>query len=103
MSTRAVIKIEGIDYVQVYKHCDGYPKTTLEWLEDFNSDFTKNRGDDPEYKLAQLLRSSARDGDKYDLDQSKYTGWGLQPYNSDVWQEYEYLLKTDGSVEVKEV
>ena len=54
MATRCTIKIEGIDYAKVYKHWDGYPDATLRWLEEFNRNFSKNRGDDPAYKLAQL-------------------------------------------------
>jgi hypothetical protein len=36
MATRAVIKIEGVDYASIYKHYDGYPEGMLPWLKDFN-------------------------------------------------------------------
>ena len=39
MATRCTIIVEGIDSVKVYKHWDGYPEATLEWLQDFNEDF----------------------------------------------------------------
>ena len=98
MATRCTIIIEGIDLVKVYKHHDGYPEATLEWLQSFNEDFTKNRGDDPEYKIAQLLRSSARDSKKYGLDPSEHTGWGVIPKESDAGEEFEYVLHKDGRV-----
>jgi len=104
MATRCTIKIEGVDYAKVYKHWDGYPEATLKWLEDFNRHFTKKRGfDDPQYKFAQLLRSSIRNAKTYELDVSDVTGWGVVPYDADYGQEYEYTLKDDGSVTYKEV
>ena len=103
MATRCTIKIEGVDYAKCYKHFDGYPEATLKWLEDFNKDFNKNRGNDPEYKFAQLLRSSVRNAKKYDLDKSKYTGWGVISYNEYYGEEYEYTLHKDGSVTYKEI
>ena len=102
MSTRCEIKIEGVEYAKVYKHWDGYPEATLKWLEEFNREFTESRGDDTYYKFAQLLRSSIFMGEKFNLDQSKDTGWGVIPYNQSMGTEYCYILKTDGSVEVVE-
>ena len=98
MATRATIKIEGINFAKLYKHFDGYPNATLKWLEDFNKDFFDNRGDDPEYKFAQLLRSSVRDSYRFDLDDSKYTGWGIVDYDAVAGENYEYTLLNDGSV-----
>lgn len=103
MSTNATIKIEGINYAKVYKHWDGYPEATLPWLQDFNRRFTEGRGDDAEYKFAQLLRDSALNADKFDLDNSTTTGWGVIHYDASYGAEYEYVLKKDGSVEVHEV
>ena len=103
MGTRAIIRVEGVNYCEVYKHYDGYPEGTLPWLKSFNADFTAHRGDDVEYKMAQLLRSSIRDADKYPLDKSDYTGWGVIPYGSDYGEEYRYTLRKDGSVDVEEV
>ena len=103
MGTRATIKVEGVNYCKLYKHFDGYTSATLEWLEDFNKDFTVNRGDDPEYKFAQLLRSTVRDQEKYDLDDSQYTGWGVMPYDGGWGEEFQYRLNTDGTVSWNEV
>ena len=100
MATRCSIIVDGIDTVKVYKHWDGHPESTLEWLQDFNQDFAKNRGDDAEYKIAQLLRSSARDAKVYGLDPSKHTGWGILPIDNDAGEEFIYFLHADGSVTV---
>lgn len=100
MSTSALISVEDLDGVYLYKHWDGYPEATLPWLEEFNKDFSKNRGDDPEYKFAQLVRSSERDGDKFELDRSKYTGWGVTTIK-EYGVDYYYILKADGTVEVE--
>jgi len=101
MGTRCLISVEGFCGAKIYKHYDGYPEATLPWLEKFNMDFTKNRGIDPTYKFAQLLRDSVRSEKEFKLDQSKYTGWGVVHYSEDCGQEYEYVLKHDGSVNFK--
>lgn len=98
MATRCTIKIEGVDYAKVYKHWDGYPDATLEWLKHFNENFSKNRGDDPTYKFAQLLRDSIRWCRTYNLDPSQYTGWGVVAFDEDWCEEYEYTLHKDGLV-----
>ena len=100
MATRCSIIVDGIDTVKVYKHWDGNPESTLEWLQVFNKDFTDKRGDDAEYKIAQLLRSSARDAKVYGLDSSKHTGWGILPIDNDAGEEFIYFLHADGSVTV---
>ncbi len=97
MSTRAVIVIPG-QPVMVYKHFDGYPEGTLNWLEHFNINFVRERGDDPEYKLAALLRSSALLAKEFRLDDSAFTGWGVIALGADYGQEYEYTLHPNGSV-----
>jgi len=98
MATPAVIKVEGINYVMLYKHFDGNPEATLQWLKDFNKDFTNNRGVDPSYKFAQLVRSSERDAKKYNLDASKYTGWGV--IETSEYASYVYTLLNTGDVYV---
>jgi hypothetical protein len=102
MATPAKIFVEGIDYAVLYKHFDGYPSSTLPWLEEFNTKFTENRGEDPQYKFAQLLRSTIREEySHYGLDDSLYTGWGVMSPDT-AWGQYEYILHTDGSVSYKE-
>lgn len=98
MATRATIYVDGIDTVKVYKHWDGNPEATLPWLEAFNKAFTEERGDEPDYKFAQLLRSSASDARKYQLDSSPHTGWGVVDISDDVGEEHEYHLLVDGTV-----
>lgn len=102
MATRATIQLEGYKVVKLYKHWDGYPEATLQWLEDFNKDFVENRGDDDSYKIAQLIRSSAFDSEKYGLDDSKYTGWGVVGIDDNCGAEYQYRLMKDGSVVVSQ-
>jgi len=98
MSTNAVIRVEDLD-VELYKYWDGYPEATLEWLKSFHKDFIEKRGVDPQYEFAQLIRSSIRDADKFALDKSHYTGWGVSPKDVSYYN-FLYILKNDGSVEV---
>ena len=101
MSTKAtIIIIEGIEYAKIYQHWDGQPEHTLEYLIAFNEDFYENRGDGPEYKFAQFLRFTARleNVEKYKLDNSLYTGWGVIPFNQYYGQQFEYTLNKDGTV-----
>jgi hypothetical protein len=100
MSTSAVIKIEGVNYASVYKHSDGYPESTLELLEAFNKRFYRERGYDPTYKFAQLLRETVRSGPEYNWDMSTVTGWGVLDYNN--VGDYTYMLNADGTVTVTE-
>jgi hypothetical protein len=102
MATRATIQLEGYKVAKLYKHWDGYPSATLQWLEDFNKDFVENRGDDPSYKFAQLIRSSAFDCEKYELDASRHTGWGVVGFNDDYDADYRYRLMKDGTVQVSQ-
>jgi hypothetical protein len=93
MGTKAIIEVAGIDFASVYQHWDGDPDHTMPWLKAFNNKFTDDRGDDPAYKFAQLLRAKA-----FDLDDSLYTGWGVVPFNAQMGQEYTYTLYGDGTV-----
>ena len=101
MATRCTIKIDGINYAKIYKHWDGYPGGMLDWLNDFNDSFNKNRGHDPEYKFAQCLRFAERNAGEYNLDCTEYTGWGVIPFNDTYGACYEYIL-TDKGVKVIE-
>lgn len=97
MSTNAVIRVEGSKEFELYKHWDGNSEATLEWLQVFNHEFTESRGDDIPYKMAQLIRSSAFDCERFNLDPSRDTGWGLYKRGT-MGYEYLYILKKDGSV-----
>jgi hypothetical protein len=97
MATRATISIEGTKTI-VYKHWDGYPEGMIPWLLKFNSQFSVKRGDDPSYKLAQLLRSSVTMGKEFQLDESEFTGYGVFEKFDDCGQEFSYILFKDGSV-----
>jgi hypothetical protein len=104
MSTNAIIRVEGLGFCALYKHWDGYPKATLPWLEEFNKTFTAERGNDASYKMAQLIRSSERMGDEFDLDRSTTTGWGVvMGVGEGRYKDFIYTLKADGSVEVENV
>ena len=98
MATSAIIKVEGIKFAKVYKHYAGGPDSTLPWLKDFNERFTKQRVDGPEYKFAQLLRSSILEAEQFNLDDSEYTGWGVIEYNIGRCTDFEYTLCKDGTV-----
>jgi hypothetical protein len=102
MATTATIQLEGYKVAKLYKHWDGYPTATLQWLKDFNEDFVEKRGDDASYKFAQLIRSSAFDCEKYKLDESRHTGWGVVGFDSAYNGEYQYRLMKDGTVVVSQ-
>ena len=101
MGTSAIIFVQGVPAVAVYKHWDGYTEATLPWLEKFNKEFTEKRANDPEYKFAQLLRSSVRDAKEFGLDESDDTGWGVVT-TKNANGDFEYHLLSDGTVTVKE-
>lgn len=100
MRTSAVIEVEGVEFAMIYKHWDGQPEATLALLETFNRKFTKDRGNDGEYKIAQLLRETIRSGKRFGYDMSETTGWGIVPFEKDSWADYRYVLNGDGSVSV---
>jgi hypothetical protein len=97
MATRAIIHMDD-KTIGIYKHWDGYPEATLPWLEEFHEDFLKNQGWDPEYELAQLLRSTVRFQKKYGLDNDLYTGWGITTLEDASWIDYVYTLQKDGLI-----
>lgn len=102
MGTHAVIRLEqdnGKDFfAELYVHWDGYPEHMLPWLEEFNLKFTEERGNDEHYKFAQLLRFSSANGEKFNLDPSAYTGYGVGRVGQFTFVEYVYTLKADGLV-----
>ena len=102
MATRATIKIEGVNFAKLYKHWDGYPEGILPWLIKFHKMFLTKRGYDPTYQFAQLLRSSVDYEGEFDLDNSRITGYGIIEYDASAGEEYEYILKKNGCIIVKE-
>lgn len=99
MSTRALIKIEG-GAAAVYKHADGYPEGVLPELKKLRNAFWKERGYDPHYFPAQYLMKVAGADKDYKKD---FLGWAILPADSDVGQEYEYVVKKNGKIFVYEV
>lgn len=100
MSTNAVIRVEGFKVAELYKHWDGHSRETLPWLKEFNERISAEENVLPSEKFAQLLRSSAKDGEKFRLDPSIHTGWGVLPQGRGSYQ-YLYVLKADGTVSVR--
>jgi hypothetical protein len=101
MSTSAIIVVMGLEDICLFKQADGYPSSTLKWLQDFNKRFTQERGHDENYKFAQLVRSSATDAEKYNLFQSEFRGWGIyEP--TEIGYDYKYILKSDGTVTIED-
>ena len=98
MATRAVIELEGMNLVSLYKHWDGYPSATLPWLLHFASE--NGVRSDIDYAFAQLIRSSAFDGEKFGLGQSRSTGWGVIPKGADYGTDFRYVINRDGTVDV---
>lgn len=98
MATRCLINVKGYK-ISLYIHYDGYPKHIIPWLFDFSTRFIENRGNDPDYFLAQLLRDSVYSGEKFGLDESKFTGYGLFAHTRglDVGQEYMYSVDLEKS------
>jgi hypothetical protein len=101
MATRATIEIEGFDEAKIYKHWDGYPEAMLPWLREFHEDFLENRGWDPSYELAQCLRYACKNAKNFGLDDDPYLGWGIVGYHLTYGENYKYILKRDGSIEVQ--
>lgn len=98
MATRAMVKIENYTLCAMYKHWGGSPENMLPFLEAFNKEFTKSRGIANENKMAQLLRATQRLGEKYKLDASIDCGYAIVSVDAHLNQEFEYLLKEDGTV-----
>jgi hypothetical protein len=97
MSVNSCIVIDDAN-CKVYKHWNGYPEEMMGWLVDFHGDFLKSRGYDPEYELAQLLRFAAINAEKYNLDPSMYTGWGVYSKDTEICVDYTYILERGGKV-----
>jgi len=95
MSTSATIEIDGLKNCLLYKHYDGDKAGVLPWLQYFNDFFVSHRKSDPEYKMAQLIRSSERLAYAFKLDDCPITGWGVVPYETAHLHEYHYIVGDD--------
>ena len=100
MATSALIRFQGLPFGAVVRvHWDG--DRLAPWLIAFNKRFAHERGDDPTYKVAQLLRDSVRQADEYKLDPSEFTGWAvMNGSESDDYFDVQhvYTLRRDGEV-----
>jgi hypothetical protein len=89
MSTRAQIKVRGSE-IMIYKHSDGYPSEVIPTLQKVMKQFLIERGNEPDYALAQIMRAFARRDEKRRVERLKkddnfsqyykehrMTGWGL--------------------------
>jgi hypothetical protein len=107
MSTRCQIKVKGSKCI-IYKHCDGYPESengVLYFLKPFTKKFRKERGDDPEYFIAQYLRHLATQEIKEDWRHGKldFFGYGVDTeLHGDISYLYTVNLKT-GKIIVKKM
>jgi len=94
MATRGQIGVKGSD-VLIYKHWDCYPEETLPTLKDTVGVFYEERGNDPEYCVAQIVRAYARRDEERrkerkeraekgeqrvmgNYESPSMTGWGLR-------------------------
>jgi len=103
MSTSCVVTLQDSKIGALYCHWDGFPEAKIEWLSAFNKKFVEERGDDDPYKFAQLIRSSVFDAEKYNLDLSRSTGWGvisMDDVEEFLYCNYHYRLMKDGSVNI---
>lgn len=106
MSTRGQIKVVGSD-VMIYKHSDSYPEGVMPTLKDIVSTFADERGNDPAYALAQIMRAYARrdeeerqailaddeqEGWNSIYEEPHMTGWGLDCVQHG---DIEYLYEVD--------
>lgn len=106
MSTRSQIKVKGSE-VMIYKHSDGYPEGVIPVLKPILERFVAERGNEPDYALAQIMRAFARHDEEYRkkrleeaedeivknmYKQPRMTGWGLDTVRHG---DIEYLYKVD--------
>ena len=100
MATRSTIKIEGNTTSKIYKHFDGYPEAMLPMLQKFNKKF-KNL--DESYKSAQVLMYMAVNSEESGFDAKSGRGFGIVTFSDKCGEEYEYMLKEDGTVTYRKI
>ena len=104
MSTRANIAVEGTE-IKIYKHSDGYPKYMIPRLIKIADKFLENRGDDPHYLPAYILREfkiieEEESKDWYraypdpikSKERNDCLGWGIQTYFS---EDIDFMYKVN--------
>ena len=72
MSTRAQIVVKGNEEAKIYKHSDGYPDGVMPVLTELLQQFIAERGNDPEYCTAQIIRAFARDNEEHRIKQLEH-------------------------------
>lgn len=100
MDNPTVVRVYGVKGIELFIQRAVSQDLVKEWLEEFNMDFNINRGDDPEYKFAQLGRSSVLKAEKFNLDTDDVHGWEVRmPDLKDTdYYDYLYILHSDGTV-----
>lgn len=96
----AVVRVQGLPQVELFVHRVISVDLFEEWLREFNEAFCNERGFDPQYKFAQLLRSSVFDADKFAIDTNCIYGWEVLPQCNieDSSHDYLYILNNDGTI-----
>jgi len=104
MSTRAqiCIKRDTTEFQQtggiyIYKHSDGYPRGVMPTLTSLVKFFHADRGNDPEYLLAQIVRAFtiADLAEDREYATTRMTGWGLDcTEHGDIQYLYEIDSRT---------
>lgn len=94
--TKALISVEGLEGVYLLRLNDGGSEVFEKFLNRFNTQYENSRKNDPFFKMAQLIRSTIM------IDKDPIFGWAVYNHKR-VQHDYEYILKSNGSVTQKKV
>jgi len=94
--TKALISVEGLSDVYLLRLNDGNSELFTKFLNNFNEGFENKRSNDPYFKMAQLIRATIM------IDKDPIFGWAVYNHKR-VQHDYEYILKSNGSVTQKKV
>lgn len=94
--TKALISVEGLSDVYLLRLNDGNSEMFNKFLNNFNEGFESKRSNDPYFKMAQLIRATIM------IDKDPIFGWAVYNHKR-VQHDYEYMLKSNGSVTQKKV
>lgn len=89
--TRAIIKVEGLENVCLVRMNDGNDGGFKTFLSKFNTQYEQKRKNDPNYKMAQLIRATVM------IDKDPVFNWAVYS-NDKVSVDYTHILKSDGTV-----